>query len=71
MKEEINQALHIVEILIICILAFIMQATEDTRQRQAAEIAREIKQVNSEVQAMQKELKHNDNIVLKILEQEW
>lgn len=71
MKNELNQALHIIQIVMLCVLAFIYADATERRKVECMEMQAEISEVKDEIAKLQDELKHNNNIVLKVLEKEW
>lgn len=71
MKEKITNALLIILIVIVCILGMIFYSQAELQQEQIKYMNAELNSTKSEISKMQNELKHNDNIVLKVLEKEW
>lgn len=75
MKDEIIRMLQIIQIILLCVISFMFLETSNERQKNAIELTMELQQelieVKTEMTKMQNELKHNDTIVLKVLEKEW
>lgn len=71
MKEEIIQTLQIIQIVLLCSVAFIFLTQDEKQIKRNEYLQKEINDMKIEIVNLQNELKHNDNIVLKVLEKEW
>ena len=71
MKDYIVQALLIVQLVFIGGISLIFINAIDRQDKKVNQLQQDVYSIKAENIKMQKELKNNNNIVLKILEKEW
>lgn len=71
MKDSIIQALLIVLIVFIGGISLVFIGAIEDQNQKIIQLQQDVQLVKVENSKMQKELKNNNNIVLKVLEKEW